>query len=55
MVKIKKIDELARILARLRRDGKKIVHCHGVFDLLHPGHIKHFEVAKKKGISLLLP
>lgn len=54
MVKIKKIDELARILARLRRDGKKIVHCHGVFDLLHPGHIKHFEVAKKKGDILIV-
>lgn len=28
--------------------GKKIGLCHGVFDLLHPGHIKHFDVAKKE-------
>ena len=23
-----------------KNKGKKIVHCHGVFDLLHIGHIK---------------
>ena len=27
---------------------KKIVLCHGVYDILHIGHIKHFEEAKKK-------
>ena len=27
--------------------GKKIVLSHGVFDLLHVGHIAHFESAKK--------
>ena len=54
MSKIKRIDELAKIMARLRKDGKKIVLCHGVFDLLHPGHIKHFEVAKKKGDILIV-
>lgn len=31
------------------KDNKKIVGlCHGVFDILHFGHIKHFEFAKKK-------
>lgn len=54
MSKIKRIDELAEIMARLRKDGKKIVLCHGVFDLLHPGHIKHFEVANKKGDILIV-
>lgn len=54
MSKIKSIDELARILARLRKDRKRIVHCHGVFDLLHPGHVKHFEVAKRKGDILVV-
>ena len=32
--------------AQLR--GKKIGMCHGVFDLLHPGHFAHFKVAKSK-------
>jgi D-beta-D-heptose 7-phosphate kinase / D-beta-D-heptose 1-phosphate adenosyltransferase len=31
---------LAAVLARLRRDGKRIVFTNGCFDLLHPGHIK---------------
>lgn len=52
--KIKTIDELSGILAKLKHSGKKIVHCHGVFDLLHPGHIKHFETAKKKGDVLVV-
>ncbi len=47
--KIKTINELSKVLTTLRKNGKKIVHCHGVFDLLHPGHIKYFESAKKKG------
>jgi rfaE bifunctional protein nucleotidyltransferase chain/domain len=52
--KIKTIAELAVILQDLRKKGKSIVHCHGVFDLLHPGHLKHFEAAKKKGDVLIV-
>ena len=52
--KIKSIDELARVTSALRKKGKKVVHCHGVFDLLHPGHIKHFEAAKRKGDTLIV-
>lgn len=52
--KIKSIDELTKALTELRKNGKKIVHCHGVFDLLHPGHIKHFEAAKRKGDILIV-
>lgn len=49
--KIKTLDELAQILRGL---NKRVVHCHGVFDLLHPGHIKYFEAAKKKGDILVV-
>jgi rfaE bifunctional protein nucleotidyltransferase chain/domain len=45
---------VARIIEGLKRKGKRIVHCHGVFDLLHPGHIKHLEAAKKKGDVLVV-
>ncbi len=45
--KIVGIDELAGIVDRLKKEGKTIAHCHGCFDLLHLGHIKHFESAKK--------
>ena len=30
------------------------MHCHGVFDLVHPGHLKHFEDAKKLGDILIV-
>jgi len=54
MEKIKKIEELAEILKTLRSQGKKIVHCHGVFDLLHIGHIRYFEQAKRMGDVLVV-
>lgn len=33
---------------------KKIIQCHGVFDLLHIGHIKHLEHAKSLGNILVV-
>jgi rfaE bifunctional protein nucleotidyltransferase chain/domain len=53
-MKILQIKELAKKLEELKRYGKKIVHCHGCFDLMHPGHIKHFQAAKKMGDVLLV-
>ncbi len=44
--RIHTIDELADICQRLRAEGKTIAHCHGAFDLLHPGHIRHFQAAR---------
>jgi len=54
MEKIKKIEELAEILNTLRSQGKNIVQCHGVFDLLHIGHIRYFEQAKRMGDVLVV-
>ena len=42
--KIIKINELTKKLSIV---NKKIGLCHGVFDLLHLGHINHFNEAKK--------
>tara|TARA_B110000971_G_C20029190_1_gene510497 strand:+ start:18 stop:1538 length:1521 start_codon:yes stop_codon:yes gene_type:complete len=39
---------LGKKLSRLRIKNKKIGICHGVFDILHPGHISYFQEAKKK-------
>ena len=52
--KIKTPDELAKIVDRLKKEGKKVVQCHGVFDLVHPGHIYHFESAKREGDVLIV-
>lgn len=38
----------------IKKDNKIIVLCHGVFDLVHPGHIIHFEQAKKMGDILVV-
>lgn len=39
---------------RLHKDGKTIALCHGVFDLVHPGHIIHLEQAKKMADILIV-
>lgn len=52
--KIKTIAELAEISARLRGEGKRIVLCHGVYDLLHPGHLRHLEAARAEGDVLFV-
>lgn len=52
--KIKNISELAEIAKELRENGKRIVLCHGVFDLLHIGHIRYFNQAKEHGDVLIV-
>lgn len=52
--KYRELDELAKELELARAENKKIVHCHGVFDLLHVGHIRHFKKAKELGDILIV-
>ena len=52
--KILELDKLAEIVSRLKNEGKKVALCHGVFDLLHVGHIRHFEAAKELGDVLIV-
>jgi cytidyltransferase-like protein len=54
LAKVKTLDELAEIIRRLKGNGKCVVHCHGVFDLVHPGHVRHFEAAKRQGDVLVV-
>lgn len=42
------------IKTELNRQGKTIALCHGVFDLVHPGHIIHLEQAKKMADILVV-
>jgi rfaE bifunctional protein nucleotidyltransferase chain/domain len=52
--KIQEPDELNVVVRALRAQGRRIVHCHGVFDLLHVGHLRYFQEAKAMGDVLVV-
>jgi rfaE bifunctional protein kinase chain/domain/rfaE bifunctional protein nucleotidyltransferase chain/domain len=52
--KILTLEALAERVAQLRSQGRKVAHCHGCFDLLHIGHIRHFQQAKSFGDVLIV-
>ena len=52
--KIFLLEDLKKIISKEKSKGKKIALCHGVFDLLHIGHIKHFKEAKSLGDILIV-
>jgi rfaE bifunctional protein nucleotidyltransferase chain/domain len=46
--------DIINLIKKLKRKKKKICLCHGVFDLVHIGHVKHFRSAKKLGDVLIV-
>jgi len=52
--KIKREKELIKIIRNLKEKNKKIVFTNGCFDLLHYGHIKYLEEAKRFGDILIV-
>src|SRR5262249_5226166 len=52
--KILPFEAAAAQLDAMRRGGRKIVQCHGCFDLLHIGHIKHLQAARQMGDALIV-
>jgi rfaE bifunctional protein kinase chain/domain len=50
--KIKTVEELRDILGSRPR-AKKVIMCHGVFDVVHPGHLRHLIYAKSKADVLV--
>src|SRR3954454_2286096 len=50
--KIKTAEELREMLGPCPRE-KKVIMCHGVFDVVHPGHIRHLLYAKSKADVLV--
>lgn len=52
--KILPFDSLTEEVTALQAQGKKIVLCHGVFDLLHIGHIRYLKQAKSFGDLLVV-
>ena len=54
MNKIYSREKLKKEIDRLRKEGKKIVFTNGCFDILHVGHTRYLEEAKKLGDVLVL-
>jgi len=54
MSKIISSEDLSKKIEFLKKKNKKIVLCHGVFDIIHAGHISHFKSAKKFGDILII-
>ncbi len=52
--KITEINSLAKIIFAQRKANKVIVHSDGLFDILHIGHIRHLEQAKRLGDILVV-
>jgi len=53
--KIVSVDQLAAKVGKFPRfKNEQIAMCHGVFDLVHPGHIRHLVFAKQKVSKLIV-
>ncbi len=51
--KIKSVPELCAAIG-VRPRGRKVIMCHGTFDIVHPGHIRHLMYAKSKADVLVV-
>jgi D-beta-D-heptose 7-phosphate kinase/D-beta-D-heptose 1-phosphate adenosyltransferase len=48
------LGEAQALIERLRREGKIVVFTNGVFDLLHPGHVRYLREARALGHALVV-
>ncbi len=52
--KIKALSNAESVMEQWRTDGKRVIWTNGVFDLLHPGHIRYLCAAKDLGDKLIV-
>jgi D-glycero-beta-D-manno-heptose 1-phosphate adenylyltransferase len=52
--KIKTLQEIIPLRARMREDGKKLVFTNGCFDILHIGHVRYLNQARAMGDALIV-
>jgi rfaE bifunctional protein nucleotidyltransferase chain/domain len=50
--KVLSVDELVRISSEIRAKGQRLVMTNGCFDLLHVGHVRYLQAARKLGDAL---
>ncbi len=54
MSKILGLSKISELVKTYKKNKKTVVMCHGAFDVIHYGHIAHFEEAKKLGDVLIV-
>lgn len=54
MRKVLSVAEAVAFVEHLRHAGKEIVLTNGVFDLLHPGHVRYLQAARRQGDALVV-
>jgi cytidyltransferase-like protein len=47
-------DQAVSYARRLRNEGRVVVFTNGVFDLLHPGHVRYLTEARQHGDALIV-
>jgi rfaE bifunctional protein kinase chain/domain/rfaE bifunctional protein nucleotidyltransferase chain/domain len=52
--KIVSTSELTDFVSKAQAAGKTVVQCHGCFDILHPGHLRHLAWARQQGDVLVV-
>lgn len=52
--KIRSLSEVASFVEKKRRAGRRVVLAHGTFDLLHLGHVRYLEEARRQGDVLVV-
>ena len=52
--KLRTLEQVLDFRDAARESGKIVVHCHGCFDIVHPGHIQHLQYARSLGDLLIV-
>ncbi len=52
--KLKNLSQMKTIIARLKKEGRRVVFTNGCFDILHVGHIRYLRKARAEGDVLVV-
>jgi len=52
--KLRVLEEIKKVVREARSGGQIVVFCNGCFDLLHAGHIRYLEAARREGDILIV-
>lgn len=53
-MRVLSLSEVSAFAADLHAKGKRVVFTNGVFDLLHPGHVRYLQAARGEGDALVI-